>query len=328
MSGQQLVHVPNGVAGLARQIYSEADIKLLKNHICKGATDEQIDLLVNLARIRGLDLFAKQIHGIVRKIWNSETKTKEPVMTTVVGIDGFRLQAQRSGEYQGQTVPQWCGRDLVWLEVWQGPEAPVAARIGVWRKNFREPLYAVCSFRSYAQEFENQNTKKKELAGLWATKPDVMLAKCAEALALRKAFPQELSGLYSEEEVEIIGEVVDEPENPKPATGTDKKARDYKTIVTGTPKPTGRTASPAPPKEDIQEAEVISEAPAESPELVRLRNETWLAAQNLWNEDAPNALLEYTKGASLRSATLDQCKTWLREINLMMDDAQIQMEGV
>lgn len=161
--------------------FTPNQLDLLKATIAKGTTDDQFRLFIEVAQRTGLNPFAKQIYAVVR----------QGQMTIQTGVDGYRLIAQRTGEYAGQRGPEWCGPDGVWHDVWLGEGAPSAARVGVLRRGFQEPVWGVALTKSYQQAS----------SPLWKTMPEVMIAKCAEVLALRKAFPQELSGLYADEEM-------------------------------------------------------------------------------------------------------------------------------
>jgi phage recombination protein Bet len=172
-----------------QKMWDEKQLAALKQLGLANAPKADLAVFLHYAQRTGLDPFARQLYMIERG----------GRYTIQASIDGLRIVAQRSGEYAGQVGPYWCGDDGEWIDVWLDTKPPVAAKVGVMRKGFNEPLWAVAKFDSY-----NATTP------IWRKMPDTMIAKCAEALALRKAFPNDLSGIYTTEEMEQA-EVVTRP---------------------------------------------------------------------------------------------------------------------
>lgn len=198
--------------------FTEEQIKVIKNTIAKDATDEELEMFLCACRRTGLDPFSRQIYSI--KYGNNRT-----IQTS---IDGFRAIASRNPEYAGQTTTLFCGKDGNWTEIWTADVYPFAAKVGVYRKGYSEPTFAIAKWNSYVQMYNNKPST------MWAKFPELMLGKCAEALALRKAFPNDLSGLYTNEEMSQANndiEIQDKAAEPKPIPPKSKKTEKTSVVI-------------------------------------------------------------------------------------------------
>ena len=170
---------------------------------CAARTEGELQLFLHQCKRTGLDPFTRQIH-MVNYGGNVVTQT---------GIDGFRVIARRAADAAGEayslTATEWCGPDGVWTEVWLSDEPPAAARVSVVRGGQMFP--AVAMYREYVAR-----KKDGSVNAMWKQRPAGQLAKCAEALAYRRAFPQDLAGLYSDDEME-------QARNPVPRSRTEVK---------------------------------------------------------------------------------------------------------
>lgn len=195
--------------------WEDKQLAALKQMGLEEAPKAELALFLHYCQRTGLDPFARQIYMVGRgNKWTIQSS-----------IDGLRIVAQRSNEYAGQTPVYWCGSDGVWVDVWISETLPVAAKVGVYRKGFSEPLWAIAKFESYAVYYSGK------LSNMWAKMPDLMIAKCAEALALRKAFPQDLSGIYTNDEMAQVDSTPAPASKPKaeakPVVKQEVSAEDY-----------------------------------------------------------------------------------------------------
>ena len=161
-------------------VWTPEQTQLIASTIAPGCSNDELRLFAYACQRTGLDPFSKQIYAIKRG----------GKMTIQAGIDGLRAIAERTGELDGSTT-EWCGEDGQWSDVWLSSKPPAAAKTTIWRKGSSHPFTGVARFADY-------NAGQ----GLWSKMPAAMIAKCSEALALRKSFPANLSGVYSTDEMD------------------------------------------------------------------------------------------------------------------------------
>jgi phage recombination protein Bet len=167
-------------------LWTPEQTQLISTTIAPGCSNDELRLFAYACQRTGLDPFSRQIYAIRRA----------GKMTIQAGIDGLRSIAERTGQLDGSET-LWCGPDGQWQDVWLDSKPPAAAKTTIWRKGAGHPFTGVARFQDY-------NAGQ----GLWSKMGATMIAKCSEALALRKAFPADLSGVYSTDEMDQAVEPV------------------------------------------------------------------------------------------------------------------------
>ncbi len=199
------IAIRGGNSALAVQgeqtFWTQQQITVLKSLGLDQATESDLGLFFHQCTRTGLDPFAKQIYMIGRKAKeNGQFVTKYTIQT---GIDGYRLiarrAADRAGHKYGIEETLWCGEDGAWRDVWLGQEPPAAAKVTVSRDG--DTFTAVATYREYVQLAKDYTSGEMGPNSMWKKMAANQLSKCAEAAALRKAFPQDLSGVYVDAEM-------------------------------------------------------------------------------------------------------------------------------
>lgn len=169
-------------------MFTEEQEEMIREMYAPTASDLEFKVLVSIARVRRLNPLLGHIHFVKRpnKITDPDGRERwVDKWTCQVSIDGLRSKAEETGLYDGQDEAVFARED-----------GELVARVNVYRKGIARPFVGV----AYWSEFV-QTTRKGEPVRMWQQMPRHMLAKCAEALALRKAFPAELAGLYTSDEM-------------------------------------------------------------------------------------------------------------------------------
>jgi phage recombination protein Bet len=175
--------VPVGQSNAVSMVWTEEQVEILRDQMCDEASDAELGFFAQVASHQGLDPFAGEIIAQMR--YNKKVGRKVLVIQPTVA--GLRTIAERTGLYGGQSAPEWCGPDGVWKDVWLEPGPPAAARVRVSRKDWDEPATGIATYASYVQLGSDGKPQAQ-----WATGPDYMLWKCAEAAALKRAFRRQL----------------------------------------------------------------------------------------------------------------------------------------
>lgn len=175
---------------------TRSQVNLMKRTVAKGASDDELKLFLQVCRGANLNPFLKQVFLVPR--WDS--KEGREIRAIQVSIDGLRSIAEESGQYAGNEDPVFADEEEIKYKDRKDKEysfvAPKKATVTV-KKLIGGRL---CDFTATARWDEYYPSQK--LGFQWHQRPYLMLGKCAEALALRKAFPKLMSGMYAQEEMD------------------------------------------------------------------------------------------------------------------------------
>lgn len=193
-------------------VYTGKQLDLIRRTVASDCNATEFDLYLEVAKRVGLDPFRKQIYAVVY----SKDKPEKRKMSIITGIDGLRAVAARNRDYRpDENAPVFEYDPTVKSEI--NPAGIVSATVkchklapdGQWH-----PVAGIAFWDEFVPLTEawafDQQAGKRQPTGVyelsktsnWYKMPRVMIAKAAEAIALRKGWPEDLSGIYGEEEMD------------------------------------------------------------------------------------------------------------------------------
>lgn len=200
-------------------------VNAIKARLCPEATPEEIVQFAVECDTTQLNPYRGQIYLVPRH----DRRAGRAVCKSQVGIDGLRLISQRTGEFGGRESIEWCDDKGNWFDVWLRDTPPAAARCTV-RKIVGGVAYPITNTVLYSAYV--QLTQKGNPMARWKSDPAGQLAKCAEAGALRAAFPQEMGNLMTDVEMQQADNGHHEELEQAPRNVTPEKEDDIPTAAT------------------------------------------------------------------------------------------------
>jgi len=253
--------------------FSEKELKALKQEYASQATDSQFTLWIETCKRRGLvpvEDVVLQLRSV--KEWDETAKAKVYVKKVIfiTTLRALLKLAERTGKYKGFVTAQYIYLDdrkqptivsefpLPDPNAVDKPLIPWAAKAGVKRAGFDEPQFEIARFWAYAQTYDDDG--KKKLNSTWTTRGPEQLVKCARAAALRGSFPEELGGLFLEEEIQ------NEESAPKVETKTEPAKSSAPAVTPAAPKvnhtPAEGKVAPRPGESKPEKVDTVSPVPS------------------------------------------------------------------
>lgn len=160
---------------------TQTQYDMIKNMICKNATETELQMFFETCKSLNLSPFLKDVYFFVNEYNSKNGHVRNPVIG--IGINGYRKIAERTGKYApGKAVDYTIDKDGL----------PLSATAYV-KKQTQDGTWHEVSATVFASEFS-----KAKNGGMFFHK----LGINAESHALRKAFPDAFGGIYSKEELE------------------------------------------------------------------------------------------------------------------------------
>lgn len=203
MAIQNEIQTTGTTAVSATRSLTREQVDLIKRTCAKEATDDELSLFIAYCNNKGVNPLSKEIYF---------TKYNGQV-NFLVSYHFMLAKVQETGLFEGMTLPLFCGEDGNWKELWTTKTLPVACKVGIFRKGYREAVYSI----RYMEETQQSNPQ-------WKKQPLQMLRKATIADALRLTFDDILRGMYTIDEMPTAQfEPTLSPAAPRPTTPWNNK---------------------------------------------------------------------------------------------------------